>query len=247
MSKISLRLSFSHNKRPKVSIGPSSGASDIEVPDSQNEYESVVSDDSEDYEEDSDSVPTRGTRRGTKAVAKLPFSPKKMRSSRSVRRNYDESDEESEAPTRRSTRSRKQVARIAELSDEDYEKSASGSPAPAKKKRLAKASRSEYGKIRKVADLDISDDEEDPLKAHRAICEKCTRSRADKLKPKKKKKGRKRNSEDEEEEVTAETLGGWVRWSVCVLLLSLFCGIDLTQFEMSSLCPLVLSSKNSTG
>lgn len=96
-----------------------------------------------------------------------------------------------------------------------------------KSKKGTKSVQPMYGHFRSTDTLDqdpFSDDEEnEALRRHREICEKCHRAPAHKLlatfrkKSKKRSKKRKRTTDDEFEESESEEtfieLGGWVQWS----------------------------------
>lgn len=193
--------------------------------------------------------PRKSSRAAKKPIKDLPFSPKKKRARKgfvvpdSDEDDEGDSDDESEieeiVPARRSSRSTKNAkAKYTEADDyvgdenEDEEseddvhkprKSFKAQKPKSKKIVRGKASRPAYGNVRHVVDLDfdvLSDEETAPLRAHRAVCEKCHKGPAHNLieaAGKKKGRGRKKKDEDlddfegdEIERLTA--LGGWVRW-----------------------------------
>ena len=175
---------------------------------------------------------TRAAVAESKSVRKLPFSPRTTR----FRKVYavDDSDEKSDeedntpAPTRRSTRARKtdklyvpdEVESISDDADDDEDYSqARRKPKPRPKRKIIR--RATYGYIRNTADLQYdshSDEETAPFRVHREICEKCHRQPAHKLLELERKKSNKKRKKDfddfesdtDEEKVNA--LGGWVRW-----------------------------------
>ena len=172
--------------------------------------------------------------------SKLPFSPKKLRSNR-VRRGQSISDSEDDlggygqvdsdveilVPTRRSTRSRRNVhLNLAdeEESDEDtyhdsprHRSSAKEAGKRLKKKRPTTA-RPAYGHFRDISDLDFDSYEDEAtssLRAHRDICEKCHKRPAHEQ-LRRSKKGRRKTEvnegESDDDEDSIRSLGGWVRW-----------------------------------
>ena len=164
---------------------------------------------------------TRGS--GNMRQTQLPFSPKKTRSGGRKRKpilSEDESDSEPRIQ-RRSGRNKGAAIRY----DEDYEEdeldesdyqSAGKSRKKAKKVFKKRGPKPAYGTVRSIEDLDNSDDESAPLRAHRDFCEKCKEPPAHILMTQaKRKRGRKKAKEDEDEESDGERaskLGGWVRW-----------------------------------
>lgn len=204
---------------------------DLSESSSEDEYASESPEESDQLEEsDSDSdgfVPAVRVRQ-LRSTTRLPFSPAKAPTKHRIHRRVQSSDSEDEiAPTRRSTRSKRNT--ISYRDDDEYEdEEGNGSDAipsaPKKKKRArAKASRPAYGHFREVADLELdeqSDDETLPLRAHRDECEKCRHPPSHillkKLDRRRKKKGSgdgdEEDEEDEEERDNLESLGGWVRW-----------------------------------
>lgn len=202
------------------------------VPDSEDEADSDGDDEVEgatddEYDEDASSVPPPRRKTRANPVKKLPFSPKKTRSTRVFPAEAEDSDEQDErsshAPARRSTRVRKgfKVSLDAdayldgsepEADDSDeYESTAISKSKRAKPKKIirGRAARPAYGHFRVVADLDYdshSDEESLPLRAHRDICEKCHRGPAHELlsalsrKPKGKGRRRKKQSEEESDD-----------------------------------------------
>ncbi|KAJ6627101.1 SNF2 family N-terminal domain-containing protein [Mycena sp. CBHHK59/15] len=215
------------------SVPPSSDMG--EVPDSEMEEDEEVKDDEEDeYAEDEDESVVKLPKRN------LPFSPKKTHS--------DDDDEDAEdvsvstnAPTRRSTRSRKEFK--VNLDESAYDESeqdddhSEGYRAPRSKataKKRAKPARNKgarpaYGHFRVVADLDYdpnSDEETTALREHRGTCEKCHMKPAhvlldaERKRPKGKGRRKKKTSDDEFEESGDEVerltkKGGWVRCLKC--------------------------------
>ncbi|KAJ3512355.1 hypothetical protein NLJ89_g3566 [Agrocybe chaxingu] len=184
--------------------------------------------------------PSRAARK--LATKDLPFSPKKTRS-RKVLTIMDSEDSVSEFddveevhPTRRSTRSRKAIE-INLVSDDDEYIGEDEEPAR-KHKHKGKASKRQsrpksalpmYGHFREIStfkDDPFSDDEEnEALRRHRDLCEKCHLGPAHKQLAafKKRSKGRgkkrKRSTDDEFEESDSEQryvdLGGWVQCLKC--------------------------------
>jgi chromodomain-helicase-DNA-binding protein 4 len=196
--------------------------------------EDVASDDPySSYESDGNEVVLRRSNRAAtrkKSVMKLPYSPKKTRSTmrRSASTPYGSDDELGgykqdspskgvSAPTRSSNRTRKTIAAIT-VDSSAYEDSGqedddgAGSdfqvgrkPKIAKKKVTPKASRPAYGQIRPITDLDYDDDEETAaLRAHRDDCEKCHQKPAHillaRFRKRPKQKGKPRRNSDDEDE-----------------------------------------------
>lgn len=185
----------------------------------------------EEDEEDSARTPPRSVRPTTRK--ELPYSPKKTRSTHIA---VIESDSEASwkgsadhQSLRRSTRSRK-AAEIVLVSDEDSDegytsRAKKGKAQPVRKKRTVKSVQPMYGRFRDISTLDedpFSDEDDEVLRLHRKVCEKCYQPPAHTLleqfrkKSKRKGKKRKRSTDDEFEESTDEesftSIGGWVQW-----------------------------------
>ena len=217
-----------------------------------------VTPDSEEDEEDSEStgdggdddydgvgvrrLPRRTTRPNTRK--ELPYSPRKSRARRVL--TIVESDTEnseyragSPAPARRSTRAKRATEiHVIDSDDDDYLDDDDYN-APTKLKVRTKNRNTHiksappmYGHFRDITTLDedpFSDDEDnEALRRHRAICEKCHLGPADKLlaafKKKSKSKGKKRKRSTEEFEESDDedkyiNMGGWVQWWVTLLSL----------------------------
>lgn len=191
------------------------------VPDSDEEQVSSK-EESDGYTE------STGPRRTTRQ-SKLPFSPHKSRSQRIITLDDSESERGSARPERRVTRARavklKLASDISEFEDDDDGSDFAVSRRPEKSKKASrpKFTPPSYGNIRPVVALDYddypSDAENEALREHRAICEKCHLVPAHQLlQTMKRSKGkkRKRGSEDEfdysDDEDRYTALGGWVRW-----------------------------------
>jgi hypothetical protein len=225
-----MKLSFSQN-RGKVRVSTSIASSlpssnNIEyVPDSDEEQGEASEEESDGYTE------STGPRRVTRQ-AKLPFSPKKSRSQRIIALDDSESERGSARPQRRLTRARAVKLKLAsdnsDFEDDDDDDASDYAvrrrPEKSKKASRPKFTPPSYGNIRPIAALDYDDYPSDPeneaLREHRAICEKCHLVPAHQLlqtmKKKSKGKKRKRGSEDEfdysDDEDRYTALGGWVRW-----------------------------------
>lgn len=229
----------------KISINTRRVASeDAEViPDSEeDEEDSETTGDEGDDDYDGVGVrrlPRRTARPNTRK--ELPYSPRKSRS-RKVHTIVESDTENSEyragsrAPVRRSTRTKKATeihvidSEDDEYLDDDDYNARTKLKVRTKKKRNPhiKSAPLMYGHFRDITTLDedpFSDDEDnEALRRHRAICEKCHLGPAHKLlatfkkKSKGKGKKRKRSTEDEFEESDDEdkyvNMGGWVQWLV---------------------------------
>lgn len=246
---INPKRAFAKNPALK-SVARNNVKKSVTIYDSEPEEIEDSEQDDEDGSDDGDygARPRKSSRTAKKPVKDLPFSPKKKRARKGfVVPDSDEEDEddgESEieefVPARRSSRSTKNAkAKYTETDDyvddgnEDEEsedddhkprKSLKAQKPKTKKIVRGKASRPAYGNVRHVVDLDydvLSDEETAPLRAHRAVCEKChkgpTHNLIEAAGKKLKGRGRKKKDEDlddfegdEIERLTA--LGGWVRW-----------------------------------
>lgn len=223
---------------PKRTYSAAQFEDDDVVPDSEDEdedSEEESKDDDDDYG-DGPSLRKPSTRKlRSKSKKELPFSPRKTRSRKviaigSESELSEESDEDEDiAPVRRSTRTRK-ATEINLVSDDDEYTEDNRDESRAKKikghgkSKKNKSSPPMYGHIRSIGSLDddpFSDEENEPLRFHRDICEKCHRPPAHKLlenfkKSKGKGRKRKRSTDDEFEESDGEQtyldMGGWVRW-----------------------------------
>lgn len=203
-------------------------ASEEESTDDDDEYDEEYEDEEEDYAR----TPPRSVRPTTRK--ELPYSPKKTRSTRvAVLDSDSETSGKSSAnhqALRRSTRSRK-AAEIVLVSDDDsYEEHSTRSrkvkAQTPRKKHSVKSVQPMYGHFRDISTLDedpFSDDEDNEvLRLHRKVCEKCYEAPAHTLleqfrkKSKRKGKKRKRGTDDEFEESEDEDsfigIGGWVQW-----------------------------------
>lgn len=189
------------------------------------------------------SAPRRGSKRLTiklrRGRSDLPFSPRKTRPHR---RALSES-ESSELGVRKAVGGTRQSNRIrnsrgTNTMDRDYENSEldtlsdsdeyvspvrnSRSKGKVNIPKRGKASRAAYGHIRSIADLEYDELEGGPLSAHRHTCERCQRKPTHiLLEQQRKRKKPKRKPKDEFEEYSdgedkLASLGGWVRWQVCV-------------------------------
>ncbi|KAJ7107605.1 SNF2 family DNA-dependent ATPase [Mycena crocata] len=231
IGKKGARVSISTNG----SVPPTSDTE--EVPDSEEEDD----EEDEEYGDDASPIkPRRSTRSTNLPRQNLPFSPKKTRSQKIIVLDSDEdndADGSTNAPTRRSTRSRKGFKvnldegayYESEQEDDDSEgyDSASKLKGTAKRPKVArkKGTRPAYGHVRPVDDLDYdpnSDEETAALRVHRNVCEKCQETPAhEQLEAEKKRpKGRGRKKRDEFEESGDEVeriskKGGWVRCLKC--------------------------------
>ncbi|KDR85372.1 hypothetical protein GALMADRAFT_234197 [Galerina marginata CBS 339.88] len=209
------------------------------VPDSEEE-ETDENEDDEDYDGPSSrKQPQRNARSKNK---ELPFSPRKSRSHKVITINSDsdlteESEEEVQIHSRRSTRTRKATEIHIDsdedeyIDDDDYDdtRAKRKTKGTIKGRRRVKSVQPMYGHFRSIDTLDddpFSDDEDnEALRNHRGICEKCHLGPAHKLlanfKKKNKGKGkrRKRSTDDEFEESEGEQtfidLGGWVQCLKC--------------------------------
>lgn len=214
------------------------------VPDSEGEdetEETTEKSDDEDYREMNPRIrPARNTRSGDKK--ELPFSPRKSRSRRilpileSESDTADRSGDEILPSVRRSTRTRKAAEIHLDFEDDDDEYNdtkdrTSKSNGNARPKKRVKSAQPMYGHFRNIDTLDqdpFSDDEDnEALRRHRSICEKCHLAPAHSLlaafkkRSKRKGKKRRRSTDDEfeqsESEQTFIDLGGWVQWYVSAL------------------------------
>ncbi len=158
----------------------------------------------------------------------LPFSPKQTRLRGHQRKPIPLEEEESEGERvdlRRSGRNKVVAGRV--RYDEDYREDnvddSDDAPVTAraqkkvKKKLKKRGPRPAYGTIRDVEDLNDSDDDSAPLRAHRDFCEKCKDPPAHVLIVQaRRKRGKKRSKQEDEDEESdgerASKLGGWVRW-----------------------------------
>ncbi|KLO20752.1 hypothetical protein SCHPADRAFT_816295 [Schizopora paradoxa] len=177
----------------------------------------------------------------------LPFSPKKTRlggrKHKPLRIEEDESDSEPRIQ-RRSGRNRGAGVRYDEdyqedeLDESDGSRIVATSHKKAKKKIKKRGPKPAYGTIRDVEDLDNSDDESAPLRAHRDFCEKCKEPPSHILMVQaKRKRGRKKakRDEDEDEESDGERaskLGGWVRCLKCCIAAHWRCLAKTQQDEI---------------
>jgi hypothetical protein len=232
----------------KVSIssnGSVAPPSDVEeVPDSEEDEDDEDKEEDDEYGEEDSPVKVRRSTRSTKVPRQnLPFSPKKTRSQKIIVLDSDEegdtADGNSNAPTRRSARSRKGFKINLDEgayyeSEQEGDDSEGYEAAPKlkgaiKRPKVArkKGARPAYGHVRGVEDLEYdpnSDEETAALRTHRNVCEKChdvpAHEQLEALR-KRKGKGRKKRktTEDEFEESGDEVervskRGGWVRWFV---------------------------------
>ncbi|KAF4623265.1 hypothetical protein D9613_002145 [Agrocybe pediades] len=229
------------DNRSASKTATSRSSDEVEViPDSQEEGDDEDGDeDDEDYGgSSSQRTPPRTTRSITKKK-ELPFSPRKSRSQKILRvaeseSEADDSDIQVVRTLRRSTRSKKTteinlVSEPGSDDDADYDGPRSRSHKKGKSKKKVKSAQPMYGHFRSVTTLDedpfSDDDENQSLRQHRQICEKCHLGPAHKLlaafkkKPKGKGRKRKRSTDDEFEESEGEEtyieLGGWVRCLKC--------------------------------
>ncbi|KAF8560206.1 hypothetical protein OG21DRAFT_38190 [Imleria badia] len=228
-------------------------SSESDVSESPPISDSSLTDEDDDKSGDDDFTGRPSTRKSARLAAgkpkftqsKLPFSPKKLRTSRVLQGRlvsdseddlggYGQVDSDVEIlPSRRSTRSRKSTR--ANLADDlvDGEESDGDSyhdsPRPKsrekarkmlKKKRPATA-RPAYGHFRDIDDLDFDhyeDEATSSLRAHRNICEKCHKrpTHEELAKVKKGRRKTKDNGEsDDDDEDHIRGLGGWVRCLKC--------------------------------
>ena len=187
----------------------------------------------DDDEDDYDGTPPprqQPSRKGKQHPKKeLPFSPRKSRSRHINRVDDSDSvieDSDTEQLTRRSSRTKKRTTIVIDDDDYDYDDSA---PTSAKLKSKGKARQAKpalplYGRIRDIKHIDddpYSDEENEPLRRHRGMCEKCHQEPAHVQLGKLKKRGRRKRKRTEEEysdeEEGLEALGGWVQWQVPIL------------------------------
>lgn len=174
------------------------------------------------YEEDFDDTPGRHLRTRAALNKFGPWSPTKR-----------------QAPTRASTRAKKQnypngfaeddddFIVVEDSEDEDFEP---GKKSPkAKKQKRKRISRPAYGFVRSTDELGESDSDTPPMDIHRPYCEKCEQPPAHammvkalkrKSKGGSRRKGRKGPDADlmessEDEVVKTEKMGGWVRCLKC--------------------------------
>ena len=175
-----------------------------------------------------------------------------------------DSSDQMPGPTRRSMR---KVTKINLVADDDYldedgmDSQSQERRAKAKGKSKTKKSthiKPMYGRIRAVTtirDDPFPDDEDnEALRCHRDICEKCHQKPAHLLLAtfKRKSKGngkkRKRSTDDEFEESEDDqkyiNMGGWVTWFVTYAILSLFLKSFLVSDVRSALIGNVLQAPN---
>jgi chromodomain-helicase-DNA-binding protein 4 len=218
------------NNRARLSIGSESGSvapvsdEDFET-DGPSYYESEESSEEED-EDDYGNATARITRTSSKQ-SKLPYSPRKTRAQKVF--VVSDSDEASNRPLRRSGRAVKVPLREAHAETEgetsdayselDISRKRKGAPFKGKKPLPQNYLHPAYGLIRPSNDLAFDDD--DFMRKHRLLCEKCHRRPSHSLlaEEKKRTKGRrkKKGSDDDLEESGDEmdrliSLGGWVKW-----------------------------------
>lgn len=195
--------------------------------------ESELTEESSEDEEDDDDYKGQKVRQQKARAAKksskklrqthLPFSPRKTRLGGRQRQIVSAGEESESEPQVRRRSGRNKAAGV--RYDDDYQMDVldGSDDAPvstrtkkAKKKFKKRGPKPAYGIIRTVEDLDESDDEFGPLRAHRDFCEKCKDPPAHILMVQaKRKRGKKRAKQDEDEESDGERaskLGGWVRW-----------------------------------
>ncbi|KAF8973574.1 hypothetical protein BDZ97DRAFT_1690769 [Flammula alnicola] len=241
LSRIKVKISISSDRASRAAQ-----SEDREiVPDS--EEESSDDDDDEDYDGPSSRIqPQRAARANTRK--ELPYSPRKSSSRKVIVLDSDSGDSgESEMEVdsrslRRSTRARK-TTEIYISSDDEYidedddedgshaKRSKSKANAGKKKPPRPKSAQPMYGHFRDIKTLaedPFSDDEDNQmLRRHRDMCEKCHLGPAHKLlaafrkKSKGKGKKRKRSTDDEFEESDDDeqfiNMGGWVQCLKCPL------------------------------
>lgn len=190
------RLGQTHTRHKRRARGSSSSLTTLSSDESEDQYGS------EDEDEDS-AAPRRNARRRVRdanGTRDLPFSPRRTRAlgriSRKTRRSSDSDFDESLDDT--------------SGSDVSFQKP--------KTKRVPRKVYPLYGQIENVEDLWDPSDDSAPLRAHRAVCEKCRRAPAHILlneERKKRKKPPKHREEDYIDEVQhTQDLGGWVQWYV---------------------------------
>lgn len=231
------------------SDGPEVGEKSGEEPDTAESIESdEESEDEEEDDEDYDGPQTRAQpRRAVRASSRqeLPYSPRKLRQVVVLDSdNSGNSSGESEIETntrnlRRSTRSKKRTTiRVAsdvdDYVDEDendmYDNKKRGGKASKKKGHRPKSALPMYGRFRDISTITedplSDDDDNEVLRRHRSICEKCHLAPAHKLladfkRKKSKGKKRKRSTDDEFEESDDEDhfikMGGWVQWYIFLI------------------------------
>ncbi|KAJ7932575.1 SNF2 family DNA-dependent ATPase [Mycena leptocephala] len=247
-SRVRMRVSIG-KAGAKVSIssnGSVAPPSDVEeVPDSEEDEDDEDKEEDDEYGEEDSPVKVRRSTRSIKVPRQnLPFSPKKTRSQKIIVLDSDEegdtADGNSNAPTRRSARSRKGFKINLDEgayyeSEQEGDDSEGYEAAPKlkgaiKRPKVArkKGARPAYGHVRGVEDLEYdpnSDEETAALRTHRNVCEKChdvpAHEQLEALR-KRKGKGRKKRktTEDEFEESGDEVervskRGGWVRCLKC--------------------------------
>ena len=187
------RLGRTRSRRKRRARGSSSSLTTLSSDESEDQYRS---------EDEDSAAPRRNARRRVRdanGMRDLPFSPRKTRAlgriSRKTRRSSDSDFEESLDDT--------------SGSDISFQK-------PKTKKVRARKAYPLYGQIENIEDLWDPSDDSAPLRAHRAVCEKCRRAPAHillKEERKKRKKPPKHREEDYIDEVQhAQDLGGWIQW-----------------------------------
>ena len=271
LSRVRVKIRISSDQVSRVSRSDDANV----IPDSEDD-EDEDEDDEDNSDDDEYDGPNRRNqpKRATRAKTKkdLPFSPRKSRSRKILTIGDSESNfsgndsvEEISRPTRRSTRGRK--ATEIKVDDDDYEFIDDDSDDGRKKAKAPKVKRSTrksvipmYGHFRDIKTLDddpFSDDEEnEDLRRHRQICEKChlgpahKQLAAFKKKANKKGKKRRRGTDDEFEESDNEekyhNIGGWVQWQVdSAVHMFLDADLKFLQLEMSCRSPLELFGKHS--
>ena len=233
--KVKIRISSEHRSQSAQSTNREEYVSEEE--EGEESEESEENEDDDDYE-----VPmlrkTLSRRAKSTATKDLPFSPRKSRSRKVMIFAESESDSSDRmpGPTRRSTRTK--VTKINLISDEDFldedETDGESQDRRAKAKGKIKTKKKSahpkpmYGRIRAVASIRDDpfpeDEEHEPLRRHRDICEKCHQKPAHlllaafKKRSKGKGKKRKRGTDDEFEESEDDQkfidMGGWMTWFV---------------------------------
>lgn len=235
-------ISSTRSSSAVPSDAPQISARSEEVPETVASTESdEESEDDEDEDEEYDGFkarvqPTRSVRATTRK--ELPYSPRKLRQVVVVDSDdsddYDDGSESDARNLRRSTRTRKVTTIRVDSEDDDYidededvvyAKRNKGGKAVKKKAHRPKSARPMYGRFRDIATLAedpfSDDDDNEVLRRHRSICEKCHLAPAHKLlaafkRKKSKGKKRKRSNDDEDEESDEEEhligKGGWVQW-----------------------------------
>ncbi|KAF9479710.1 hypothetical protein BDN70DRAFT_878461 [Pholiota conissans] len=252
LSRIKVKIRISSDRRARASQSqepeyvPASDEEVESVEDSAGEIEESDDDEGdEDYDGPRTRVqPCRAARASTRK--ELPFSPKKARQVNVLVSDSEESGAESEAKkgsraTRKSTRTRKTTTIVIDSDDDNYVdeddeedediyiKKKNEDKAKKKKPHRPKSAQPMYGRFRDISTLDddpfSDDDDNELLRHHRDICEKCHLAPAHKLlisfkkKSKRKGKKRKRSTDDEFEESDNEEkfeqMGGWVQCLRC--------------------------------